>query len=163
VEQCFAAVALGNHPPTDLPKGMPIMKLSIATLLCIVFASIPSVRAEVPNLRKDKLQEFSTHIVVGTVKLIAAEEDKSDRFINKVGVVEIRITKVEKGEKIETGDSIYARFWTQGFIGKGPPPPGSAGHLLPKKGDSVRAYLEKKDGGFDALLPNGFEVIAKPK
>jgi hypothetical protein len=25
----------------------------------------------------------------------------------------------------------------------------------------VRVYLEKKEGGYDALLPNGFEVITK--
>jgi hypothetical protein len=139
------------------------MKLALMSLVCIAAAFTAIAYAEVPFLSQAQLQEDATQIVVGKVKMIAVEEDKSDRFINHVGVVEIQISKVEKGDAIETGDSVYARFWTQQFIGKGPPPPSSSGHRLPKKGDTVRVYLEKKDGGYDTLLPNGFEVIPKPK
>lgn len=135
------------------------MKLAIAVSLLIAVSTIGIVHGEIPNQPKEKLQARATHIVTGTVKLIAAEEVNDGKFLHQVGVVEIRVSEVEKGEKIESGDAVYARFWTQKWIGKGQPPTFGSGHRLPKKGDTVRVYLAKKEGGYDALLPNAFEVI----
>jgi hypothetical protein len=146
----------------QLNKGMVFMKLALAAPLFITAAIIAVAHADIPIIPKDELQKSATHIVVGTVKLIGTEDENDGKFIHRTGVVEIKVSQVEKGEKIEAGDAVYARFWTQAWIGKGNPPPFGPGHHLPKKGDTVRVYLEKKEGGYDALLPNGFEVIPKP-
>jgi hypothetical protein len=138
------------------------MKVRIAALIFVTAALGAAAVAEIPIVPKEELQAGATHIVVGTVKLIAAEEENTGKFVNRTGVVEIKVREVEKGEKIEAGDAVYARFWTQAWIGKGNPPPYGSGHHLPKKGDTVRVYLHTKDGGYDAILPNGFEVLPKP-
>jgi lysophospholipase L1-like esterase len=109
-------------------------------------------------LGKEQLASAAS-IAVGTVKAIYTEETKDARWIKIAGVVEIQVGKLEKGDKIEAGDLVYVRFWQEHWIGKGNPPPYGSGHGLPKKGDKVRVYLDKKDGGYEALLPNGFEVI----
>ena len=146
----------------QLKKGMLFMKLALAASLFVTAVIIAIAHADIPIMRKDELQASATHIVVGTVKLIGTEDKNDGKFIHRFGVVEINVSKVEKGERIEAGDAVYARFWTQAWIGKGNPPPFGPGHHLPKRGDTVRVYLEKKEGGYDALLPNGFEVIPKP-
>jgi len=138
------------------------MKFHLAGLFIVTAALGAAAYAEIPNVPKKELLAGASHIVVGKVKLIAAEEENDGKFIHRTGVVEIQVSDIEKGEKIESGDAVYARFWTQAWIGKGNPPPFGSGHHLPKKGDTVRVYLHTKDGGYDATLPNGFEVLPKP-
>jgi len=109
-------------------------------------------------LRKEQLAG-AAYIVSGTVKAIYTEEKRDPNWINRTGVVEIQVRKLAKGDKIEAGDLLYVRFWQDHWIGRGNPPPHASGHSLPKKGDKVRVYVDKKDGGYDALLPNGIQVI----
>lgn len=135
----------------------------VATVCLLVVAFVATVHAEIAPKSKEQLQSGSTDIAIGTVKMIYTEETKDEQWHKTVGVIEIAVSKLEKGDKLALGDSVYARFWTQHWIGKGNPPPSGSGHHLPKKGDEVRVYLERKNGGYDALLPNGLEVITKAK
>ena len=120
--------------------------------------------AALAQKRPEVLRSDSTHIVVGTVKSIMNGNDEvSERKLaTSTGVVEVRVTAIEKGDQIKAGDVIYARFWRTRWVGEGNPPPHSRGHLLPAKDESVRVYLHLRDGGYDALSPNGFEIM-KPK
>ena len=129
----------------------------VCALVAIVFFA--TVQAAIPNRSKEQLHADATHISIGTVTAIYTEEVKEGQWSKTSGVVEIHVSKLEKGDKIEVGDSVYARFWNEAWIGKGDPPPFGSGHHLPKKCDTVRVYLKKANGRYDALLPNGFETI----
>ena len=137
------------------------MKRVVQSCLLVAVAFVATVHAAIPNQSKEQLQAGSTDIVIGTVKMIYIDETKEGQWHKTVGVIEIAVSKIEKGDKLAPDELVYARFWTQKWVGKGDPPPYGAGHRPPKKGDEVRVYLKRKDGGFDALLPNGFEVITK--
>jgi hypothetical protein len=134
----------------------------VAFIAFTATALATAARAEIAPQSSKELQEHATHIITGTVKFIGTEERREGDWLKTGGVVEIKVGKVEKGKRIEPGACVYARFWTQAWVGKGNPPPFGSGHHLPNKGDAVRVYLRQNDGGYDALLPNGFEVVAKP-
>lgn len=100
--------------------------------LILGFAAI--AHAEIPPRTPAELRANASHIVTGDVRLIASEVVKDDEWVRAVGVVEIRVAEREKGDRIEPGDCVYARFSTQQWIGKGNPPPYSNEHQLPNKG-----------------------------
>ncbi len=137
------------------------MKRNVFIPAALAFGLAAIAHAEIPPQSPAELKANASHIVTGDVKLIASEITRNDDWVRAVGVVEIQVAEREKGDRIEPGDCVYARFSTQQWIGKGFPPPYSNEHQLPEKGDRVRAYLKRKDGGYEALLPNGFEVIAR--
>jgi hypothetical protein len=138
-----------------------MMKRTVTVCLLTAMACMAIAHADIPLQSKEELRAEATHIALGTVTAIYTEETKDAQWLKTSGVVEVRVNKLEKGDKIGTGDSVYARFWKEAWIGKGDPPPFGPGHHLPKKGDAVRVYLKKNNGGYDALLPNGFESIPK--
>jgi hypothetical protein len=134
-------------------------------LLTVALAAVVApvgVRAEIALRRKDELLSDSTHIVRCKVNAIYATEERDAKWSRHHGVVELEVIDVEKGEGLQKGDAIYPRFWTQRWIGKGLPPPYGSGHDVPEKGQTIRAYLERHAGGYNALLPNWVEVDAKP-
>jgi hypothetical protein len=137
------------------------MKRILSAGLFVAILVAAAVRAEIAPQSPDELEKHSTHVVIGTVRFIGAVENRDKEWAKSGGVVEIKVSEVKKGKRIEVGDCVYPRFWTQGWIGKGNPPPYGTGHHLPKLGDQVRVFLKASDGGYDALLPNGFEVVAK--
>ena len=140
-------------------------RLQIAAVLGLGMMALTAIlRAEVPNQSQESLRKNATHIVTGKVALVTEMSTKSGNFDDIKGVCEITVTASEKGEGIATGKVVKARYEQSLWIGKGPSPPRSSGHRdIPKRGDTVRAYLSKaKDGGYDAEFPNGFEQI-KPE
>lgn len=137
------------------------MKRPFLASILVVIGGVIAVRAEIVPRSPDELREGASHIATGKVRLIATEVVRDSNWERTAGVVEIQVTRLEKGEGIEAGDCVYARFWREAWIGKGNPPPFGSGHRLPRKGDMVRAFLNKNDGGYDALLPNGFEILPK--
>ena len=120
-----------------------------------------ALQAEVPNQSPENLKKNATHIVTGKVLKMTEKSTKSANYDDIAGFCEITVTALEKGEGIETGKLVKARYSKRYWIGKGDPPPGSSGHRgLPKKDETVRVYLSKaKDGGYDVILPNGFEKM----
>ena len=132
---------------------------------CVLFVVVLTVpvfaRAEVPLKSKAQLQAGATHIVIGKVETIYSVMSKSDDWVDTKSVAEIAVQKVEKGDRIQTGDLVYGRFWNKRWIGKGNPDPFSAGHIGPETGQLVRVYLVRKGGGYDVILPNGFEKSPK--
>jgi hypothetical protein len=134
-------------------------RILLVSLLWIVATWGGTASAEIAPLTPEQLQSESTHIVVGTLRWIGTEETREPEWLRITGVMEIGVSKVEKGEKIEAGDAIYARFWQVRWIGSGDPPPYGSGHWVPKKGQTVRIYLKQNQGGYDMLLPDGIEVV----
>ena len=136
----------------------------ITFVAMIVAAAITATaHADLAPKSSKKLQDEATHIAVGSVKAIYTHRTEDKQFIKTAGVVEIQVSSVEKGEGIMPGGAIYARFWTQRWNEKGSPPqPFALGHELPKVGDFVRVYLQRKNGGYDAIAPNGFEKLKQP-
>jgi len=107
----------------------------------------------------EELKNESTHIVIGKVRAVYSNTEKSKDWEDTNSVAEISVVSVEKGPDINTGDVIYAHFWKKKWIGKGDPEPHSSGHGGVSKGDFVMAYLKRKDGGYHVLLPNGFATL----
>ena len=94
---------------------------------------------------------------------IYTRERKGKEWHDTEGVVEVAVTGVEKGDGVGPGDAVYARFHTRRWAGAGRPrQTTAAGHVVPGQDEDVRVYLSRKAGGYDALLPNGFEPLAKP-
>jgi hypothetical protein len=116
---------------------------------------------EVPLLRPDELKDFSTHIVTGEVRRIYTDVENDGHYERTNGVAEVAVTGLEKGDGLKAGGLVYARFWGKRWVGEGEPPPDAYGHHdVPAKGKRVRIFLERsKDGGYDVLLPNGFNPI----
>lgn len=139
------------------------MKRTLSAGLLVIAAGLATVQAEIAPMSPAELQKQASHIALGKVKVIYSEITNDGTWESTGGVVEIEVTKLEKGDKIEAGECIYARYWRKRWIGVGDPPPFGSGHHLPKKGDTVRVHLVKKDGGYDTLLPNGIEVIPETK
>jgi hypothetical protein len=119
------------------------------------------LRAEVPDQSLEDLKKQATHIVTGKVEKVTETSTKSANTEDIKGECEVTVSTCEKGEGIETGKVVKARYERSPWIGKGPTPPRSEGQRgIPKKGEAVRVYLSKaKDGGYDALFPNGFEQL----
>lgn len=139
------------------------MKTTLAACLLLLIAIAAVARGEIVPESPERLQSSASHIVEGTVKFIGTAQEKDGDWLKTGGVVEIKVDDVKKGKRIEPGDAVYAHFWRMAWDGKGNPPPFGSGHHLPNKGDRVRAYLKQNDGGYDALLPNGIEVLGKAK
>lgn len=139
------------------------------TLACVALAT--PARAEKEPLSQDELQKMATHIVVGKVNAIYSYNTKDPTWLTTHCVAEVAVEKVEKGEGLKPGASVYARFWHRRWISPLEQPPGSNGHDgMGNVGDKVRLYLidkgydgsgENTDGGFNVAYTNGCGVLQK--
>jgi uncharacterized protein (TIGR03067 family) len=136
-----------------------IRDASIAVLVALVV--LAPTHAEVPLKSKAELQNEATHIVVAKVQTVFTATTESDDWVDTKSVAEIVVQRVEKGDRLQTGDLVYGRFWNRRWVGEGDPDPYSSGHMGPKTGDLVRAHLVRKDGAYEVILPNGFEHSPK--
>ena len=116
--------------------------------------------------------EVATDIAVGTVTAIYTREQEIGDWHYVFHVAEIKVEKVEKGKGLSDKAPAYVRYWHRGWIGEGNVPPSTSGHRgLPGEGDQVRVYVarnaydgfsfENKDGGFNVIGCDGFEVLKK--
>ena len=137
-----------------------LKQIGLGLVLAAVWAGFAA--AEIPDMSDEELQQAATHIAVGDVKGIFSESERDESYLTSRGVLEIMVRTVEKGDKIEPMEALYARFWTQKWIGKGDPEPGASGNDLPRRGDTVRVHLKREQGVYKLLLPNGCKVIARP-
>jgi hypothetical protein len=140
------------------------LSLFIAVLL------LAGARAEKPNMSPEALRKTATHVVTGQVVGVYERTESAGDWKYTRYVAEIRVDRSEKGEGINKGDLIYARYWQRGWVGRGQAPPSTNGHRgLPDPGQSVRVYLarnaydgfstDNKDGGFNVIGANGFEAL----
>ena len=119
------------------------------------------------------LRKSATHIAVGEVVRVYSVKEREGSFEVHRYVAELKVDAVEKGEGIAKAEPLYVRWFTQQWKGPGPGPTGSSGHYgwTPKAGQKARVFLAKnahdgytpdnQDGGYNVLVPNGFEKYKK--
>jgi len=143
----------------------PMKKNSLLLALVAVTALASAVRAIGPQWTPQQLREKATHVITGKADAIYKRTEEKGDWAYTYYIVEIRVDDSEKGEGIEKGDLLYARYWRRAWIGSGKVPPSGMGHRgLPAEGDSFRAYLERdaqnnNNSIFKVVGPNGFEKL----
>ena len=137
-------------------------------VLCGAVVGIPpgSPPPEKPDLSPEQLRETATHVVLGEVQQIWTREESSANWDVTHSVAEIAVETVEKGDGLQPGELVYARYWQKRWDGWGTPPADTSGHRgLPEQGERVRVYLARdahdgfgktSDHGFNVIGPNGF-------
>ncbi len=142
----------------------------MAAVLAVLAAALPT-EGGIAARKPEDLKKDATHIVVGKVTEVYSTTSKSQNSALTKFVAQIQIEKLEKGSGLKHGEVVYARYWDSKWIGKQPGPPGADDGYspMPKVGDHVRAFLaqnssqggmgQQSDGGYDVLIPNGFEVV----
>ncbi len=134
-----------------------------------LLALVPAL-AEKVDMGPDQLRESATHVVTGTVRAIYGRQVKDDKWLTTHRVAEVVIGELEKGEGLEKGGLVYARYWTREWTGGGMVPPSTNGHRgVPAEGQTLRFYLarnaydgfsqDNQDGGFNVIGANGFEAL----
>ncbi len=169
--QRFSSFSLMRTFRSEVEKGsfmsLPL-RLSILVMIALTTASL--VRAEKINMSSSQLHMTATHVIEGQVLAIYQRTEQLENWKLTRLVAEVRVDRCDKGEGIQKGDLIYARYWHREWIGKGTIPPSTNGHRgLPNEKDKVRIYLarnaydgfsfENKDGGFNVIGANGFEKL----
>jgi hypothetical protein len=131
----------------------------------------PPTFAEKAPMSPAALRDVATHVVRGTVTAVSSRKEAQGRYaVTQHYVAEVRVLAVEKGEGIGLETPLYARYWSQQWVGPGPMPPGTSGHAgLPTAGQTLRIYLARNaydgfrddnhDGGFNVIGANGFEAL----
>ncbi len=146
-----------------------IGKLLVLVSVAGAALAIGAPRREKPDMSPEALRSAATHVVVGDVKQIWTRAESSASWDTTRYVAEIAVREVEKGEGLDPGGLVYARYWHREWDGWGAPPADTNGHRgLPKPGERVRVYLARdahdgfgdtQDHGFNVIGANGF---AKP-
>ena len=137
------------------------MRATILFTGLLIICVTACVWAEVPPLAPEQKRELASHIVTGKVaQVFSAQEDSGKGFVNTVYAIELSITEIEKGEKLEKEQTIYVKCWRASKRPSGWAGP-SGQHQIPKAGDVVKVFMTADKGVFNALSPNGIE-IAKP-
>lgn len=133
--------------------------------------SLPTARAPEQGLSPAVLRQRATHVIVGKVQRIYTRKRLEIPWQYTRYVAEVQVTKVEKGTGIRTGQVVFARYWERRWLSASQPPSKINGHAsLPDEGATLRVFLaryasdgfdkENKDGGFNVLIPNGFEHLS---
>lgn len=123
------------------------MKVAAAAVAVLVLVTQSWADRGVIELDKAK------DVITGTVvKVTPKEEAFGGNGINVIYTVEVKVTKVEKGQGVNVGDTLTVT-WT--FLKKKPAGNFAAAQGFDygvKKDDRVRVHLAKKeDGGYEVL------------
>jgi hypothetical protein len=145
------------------------MNRCFAVLVLCLFALSP-LRAEVPPLSKERLEEEAAFIVTGKVTEIKASEPKENNAGTTITYeITLEVTKVNKG-KLEDVKTIVVRGNSnqlkKGLVGSsGHRDNGGKGNLgVLTKGSEIQVHLkEPKEKVYDILFPNGFEILSLSK
>lgn len=138
--------------------------LALAVLLFLV----PLARAEKVDMTPEQLRKTATHVVTGEVSHIYTRQAREGKWQYTHYVAEIAVASIEKGEGLETGAPVYARYWTRRYLGRNMPPSTTGHRGIPTEGARIRVYLARnaydgfgqtKDGGFNVIGANGFEAL----
>ncbi len=157
-------------PPVRWCREVPMRIARWTTVAALVLVLAPLLLAERPSLPWVRDAE-ATHILVGKVKAVYEQQLQTSRqgpgTIEGHYLVEIEVSKVERGKGYAPKDIAYVRCWQIAKSG-GRITPGASGHgPIPVAGHHVRAYVAKgpygptgqEDQGLSAVYPNGFEIL----
>lgn len=115
--------------------------------------------AQEKPLTPEELEKAAKYIVTGRVERVYTSEKKIDKdSTDALYAIEVSVDKVKKAEGPGRGNTIFVRTWK---ADKRPPGwkgnPGQA--TIPARGDLVELYLTGGDSPFDAVTPNGIQVV----
>lgn len=147
----------------------------LLTLPFVLLVSAPLSAERAPLSPKQKDAE-STHVVTGKVLGVYSRDVDSKLYgkgtiVERI-IIEIEVTSVEKGKRVQRNDVIYARCWKLKRRGAAGAEPGPGGHFsIPKEGDEVHAFLAQgaysptgqTDSGFAVVYRNGIEIKKKAR
>lgn len=116
------------------------------------------------------MRKKATHVIVGKVVGVFERSETVGDWKYTRYVAEIRVDESEKGDGVDKGSLVYARYWRRRWIGQGRVPLSTSGHRgLPGEGETPRIYLARNaydgfsrdnmDGGFNVIGANGFEKL----
>lgn len=133
---------------------MPIRVVALA-VLSFVALPLPGFADRAPVDR-----DTAKFVIEGVVESVDKSADgEHDWFL-----VRIKLTKVEKGDKVKAGDVFKVTCYrlvrpkTKTFA--------SAGHVgVPGKGDKIRAFVSDHDthGGYEGVYPEWFDKLEAMK
>ncbi|QDT73414.1 hypothetical protein [Lacipirellula limnantheis] len=141
------------------------------TAFAVVVSLVRPAAAEAPLLTASELESQATLAITGRVLAIY-----SRRVSRPAGgaqthyLLEIDVTSCEKGGDVRPGELAYVRCWH--VTEPDPhPQPGTNGHVIPREGAVIRAFLvgseqpgaSRPRRGWDALLPNGLIEVEPPR
>jgi hypothetical protein len=142
--------------------------LSAGCLGAVAFLLAPAVAERVP-LSPEELKAEASVVVQATVEGVYARDAASTLYgpgtVETQYLIELKVTKVEKGKEIKEGDHVFAHVWRLKTRGTEGQRPGPSGHfLIPTEGATVRAFLTGGDDRSHAVVyANGLEELAKRK
>ena len=129
-----------------------------------------ALAAEVPAIPKDELEREAELIVTGKVtKVVAVKPAAGAKVRETKHRITLEVAKVEKGKPKDGAKTVVAVGSTYelepGRTGSGGHYAGNASVRISavKEGWELKLYLKAgKDGEYDIVFPNGFEVLNRP-
>jgi hypothetical protein len=143
-------------------RNMKTHRMFTALILFSATFALNTASAERAPRRHEELTKSASHVVHGVVEHMYERNERKGMFKDTYILAEIVVQNVNKGEDIEVGDRVFAKFWRKTWLGPAAlTPPGTYGFRpKPMLGDSVGAYLRgDRKTGFEVLHPNGFFEI----
>ena len=138
-------------PTPQIPIQFARDAEALETMLIVGAVVVP------PAVDYAKLFEQASHVVVGGVKAIYSFDQSTADWQTSSRVAEVSVATVEKGEGIDPGQLLYARY----AITRRLPAEGEeAATPYPNVRDVFRLYLTRAaDGGYDVIMPGGVQII----
>jgi hypothetical protein len=139
--------------------GSLVGGMCVAALLLLTPREL---RAACAPLTPEQLEHEANHIVTGKVSAIEIRSEHSEMegfgSFDFAIYYRIAVNTVERGEGVKPGDELVARCFraktllsfvqTVGWL--------SGHHPIPKPGQPVPAYLQRRGLAYHAIYPNGF-------
>ena len=140
------------------------MKINLALLITVSLAASDCAHSAKAPLSGEKLEEQSTHIVLGEVTKVTSKNSKSKQETSfgihrdRVYQISIKIIEVRKGKGVKKDETITVEAWRPAL--RIPALPGVQGHeSIPDKGKKVEVFMQLKNGSFRVIVPNGFRIV----
>jgi hypothetical protein len=140
-------------------------------VVCITVATLLAVPTLSPADRPLESRDKATHVIVGRVTEVCAEEKPSGA--NRNYIVEIVVEKAERGDGLKSGDTIYASVYManpHALDGKKLSDKEMKAFLLtvdggykaiPKKGDRVRVFVKHGRGKYVGIYPDWMDTLGQ--
>lgn len=128
-----------------------------ALLALVITTSIAN--AALPPLREEERRADASHIVTGNVASVTMhEKPRGEAWSDYIYTVVMTISGVEKGLDISVGQTFTFTYWKwgkhpMGWCGN------SGQYSMIHPGENIRAYVVKRDEGYELLTPNGFTKL----
>ena len=140
--------------------------ISVSNILLMLISCaaglLPVSVPDRPRLTPEELLATSSVAVIGSVVHVYTHEDTTNPS-EKVTlcIAEIAVEEVVKGDVVQRGDRLYAKYYHVKWMGEGPVPPGWSGQRGAPAGARAKVYLHGSKNVFRVVEPNGFSFATK--